>query len=121
MGSSPPKKRRRQNHPSSAQSPPPLIPLESGLQDNPDPHKGLEESFTDSSESEVSLSGESAAREPTAEPVLQPSKTLDISLNFRLEHSGTQVMVQYSRAKPPPAVESSLVISRHLALRLTSS
>ena len=101
-GSSPPKK-RRQYHPPPAQSPSPLlIPLESRLEDNPDPHKGLEGSSADSSESEVSLSGESADREPTAEPV-------------------PQVMAQYSRAKPSSAVESSLVISRQLALRLATS
>ena len=73
-----------------------LIPLESRLEDKPD----QEESSVDSSESEMSLSGESADREPTAEPVSQPSKTLDITLNFRLGHSGTQVMAQYSRPKP---------------------
>ena len=88
------------------------------MEDNPDP---LEESSADSSESEASLSGESADKEPTVEPVLQPSKTLDISLNFRLGHSGTQVMAQFSRPKPPLAVESSLMISKHLALRLATS
>ena len=52
----------------------------------------------DSSESEASLSGGSVIphREPTAERVPQPSKTLDTSLNYGLGHSGTQVMAQYS-------------------------
>ena len=52
-------------------------------------------------------------------PVPQPSKTLDTK-DFEL-HSGTHVMAQYSRARPPPTVESSLVIPRQLALRLASS
>ena len=93
--------------------------MQSGFEDNPAPHKGLEGSFTNSSESEGSLSGESTDKEPTAEQVPLPSKTLDTSLNFRLGHSGTQVMAQYS-TRPPPAVEPSLVIPRQLALRLAS-
>ena len=132
MGTSPPKKRRRHHYSTSAKSPPHLpIPLESGLEDNPDPHPGLEdnpdphpgleEPSVDSSESDVSLSDESD-KEPTAEPGPQPSKTLDTSLNFRLGYSSTQVMAQYSTKAPsPPAVESSLMISRHLALWLAQS
>ena len=102
----------------TTQSPLPPLPLESRLEDHPDP-SGREESSADSLESEGSLSGGSSG--PTAERAPPPAKTLDTSLNFRLGLSGAQVTAQYSTDPSPPAVETPLVIPRQLAVRLASS
>ena len=111
MGTSPPKKRRKHGQfPPSQSAPHLLIPLESRLEDNPvHPQRGLEESSSDSSESEESLTGGPVEG---AELVPQAYKIWDTSLNFQLGPGGTQVMAQYSKPKspPPPPVTESAVL-----------
>ena len=81
METSPPMKRRKQSPPLQPQSPLRLfIPLESGLNNNPDhPQGGLDESSFNSPESEGSLPGDPVEG---VERVPQTSKTLDTNLNF---------------------------------------